>query len=444
MASRTSEETEMKFAKSKELQPKAHARIPGGAHTYAKGDDQYPVLAPGFIARGQGCHVWDVDGNEFIEYGMGLRAVGLGHAYKPVIEAAYRAMLLGNNFTRPSPLELDCAEELAGLIESAEMVKFGKNGSDATSGAVKLSRAYTGRDLIARCDQPFFSVDDWFIGSTPMSAGIPKAIQDLTLQFHYNDIASLRNLFEQHPGKIACVIMEAATAVEPLPGFLADVQKTCKENGAVFILDEMITGFRWHLGGAQKYYGITPDLSTFGKCIGNGFSLGALVGKREIMERGGIEHAHERVFLLSLTHGAENHCLAAAIETMRTYKREKVVEQLHKQGERLRNGINKVIQELHLEGYFEVLGKAPNLVYATRDPEKNPSQPYRTLFLQETIQRGLVAPSLVVSYSHSDADIDRSIEAIGEALVVYRKALEDGAEKYLVGRPVKPVFRKFN
>ncbi len=444
MASRTSEETQMKFEKSKALQPKAHARIPGGAHTYAKGDDQYPVLAPGFIARGQGCHVWDVDGNEFIEYGMGLRAVGLGHAYKPVVEAAYRAMLLGNNFTRPAPIELECADELAGLIESAEMVKFGKNGSDATSGAVKLSRAYTGRHLIARCDQPFFSVDDWFIGSTAMSAGIPKATQDLTLQFHYNDIASLRNLFEHHPEKIACVIMEAATAVEPLPGFLSDVQRTCKENGAVFILDEMITGFRWHLGGAQKYYGITPDLSTFGKCIGNGFSVGALVGKREIMERGGIEHPHERVFLLSLTHGAENHCLAAAIETMRIYKTEGVVERLYRQGERLRKGISQTIRENHVEGYFEVLGKEPNMIYATLDPEKHPSQSYRALFLQETIRRGLLAPSLVVSYSHTDEDIDRTIEAIGEALDVYRKALEDGAEKYLVGRPVKPVFRKFN
>ncbi len=445
MASRTSEETQMKFAKSKELQPKAHARIPGGAHTYAKGDDQYPVLAPGFIARGQGCHVWDVDGNEFIEYGMGLRAVGLGHAYRPVIEAAYRQMLLGNNFTRPAPIEVECAEELAGVIESAEMVKFGKNGSDATSAAVKLSRAYTGRDLIAMCgDQPFFSVDDWFIGSTAMNAGIPKAIQDLSVKFKYNDIGSLRNLFQQHPGKIACVIMEAATAIEPQPGYLADVKKTCKENGAVFILDEMITGFRWHLGGAQKYYGVTPDLSTFGKSIGNGFSIGALVGKREIMERGGIEHAHERVFLLSLTHGAENHSLAAAIETMRIYKRENVVEHLHRQGDRLRKGINQAIQAHGVEGHFEVLGKAPNLVYATRDREKNPSQAYRALFLQETIQRGLLAPSLVVSYSHSDADIDRSIEAIGEALGVYRKALEDGAEKYLVGRPVKPVFRKFN
>lgn len=445
MPSRTREETEMKFAKSKTLQPKAHARIPGGAHTYAKGDDQYPVLAPGFIARGEGCHVWDVDGNEFIEYGMGLRAVGLGHAYRPVVEAAYRAMLQGNNFTRPAPLELECADALAELIESAEMVKFGKNGSDATSAAVKLSRAYTGRDLIAICgDHAFFSVDDWFIGSTAMSAGVPKAIQDLTLKFRYNKIETLKDLFAQHPGKIACVMMEAATAVEPIPGFLEDVQRTCRENGAVFILDEMITGFRWHLGGAQKYYGIKPDLSTFGKCIGNGFSLGALVGKREIMERGGIEHAHERVFLLSLTHGAENHSLAAAIETMRIYKTENVVEQLYKTGERLRNGINQAIRANRVEGHFQVLGKEPNLVYATLDTEKKPSQEYRALFMQETIRRGLLAPSLVVSYSHTEEDVERTIEAIGEALGVYRKALDGGVKGLLVGRPVKPVFRKFN
>ena len=167
------------------------------------------------------------------------------------------------------------------------------------------------------------------------------------------------------------MILEACTSIEPAPGFLADVQKTCKENGAVFILDEMITGFRWDLGGAQKLYGIKPDLSTFGKSIGNGFSIGALVGKREIMERGGIEHGHERVFLLSLTHGAENHCLAAAIECMHIYKRDNVVEQLHKQGERLRKGINQAIQANRLEGYFEVLGRASNLVYATRDQEKN-------------------------------------------------------------------------
>ena len=172
----------MNFEKSAKLRKKAHKLIPGGCHTYAKGDDQYPELSPGFIVRGKGCHVWDVDGNEYIEYGMGLRSVTLGHAYEPVIEAAYRQMKLGQNFVRPSPIEVECAEEFLSMVPGAEMVKFGKNGSDATNAAVKLARAYTGRDMIAICgDHPFFSVDDWFIGTTAMSAGIPRAIQDLTL-----------------------------------------------------------------------------------------------------------------------------------------------------------------------------------------------------------------------------------------------------------------------
>jgi glutamate-1-semialdehyde 2,1-aminomutase len=435
----------LNFERSAALRKKAHALIPGGAHTYAKGDDQFPEISPGFIARGEGCHVWDSEGNEFIEYGMGLRAVTLGHAYPSVVEAAYKQMLLGNNYTRPATIELECAEELLSLLPNAEMVKFAKDGSDATSGAVRLARAYTGRDLVARCaDQPFFSVDDWFIGDTPMSAGIPQGIRDLTVQFRYNNIESLRSLFDQHPGKIACVILEAATAVEPEVEFFPQLQKLCRQHGAVFILDEMITGFRWDLGGAQKYYNIEPDLSTFGKAIANGFSLSALVGKKEIMKLGGLQHDKERVFLLSTTHGAENHSLAAAIETMQIYKHRKVIEYLYRQGERLREGLTRVAREVGVQDYFQVVGRAPNLVYATRDQEKKPSQFFRALFLQEMIQQGFLMPSLVVSFSHSDADIDRTIEGAGEALQVYKKALEDGVEKYLVGRPVKPVFRKFN
>jgi glutamate-1-semialdehyde 2,1-aminomutase len=435
----------MKFEKSKALQDKVHAVIPGGAHVYAKGDDQYPVLAPGFIARGAGCHVWDVDGNEFIEYGMGLRAVSLGHAYPAVVEAAHQQMLLGTNFTRPSPIEIECAEMLLRLIPSAEMVKFAKNGSDVTTAAVKLARAFTGRDMVAVCgDQPFFSVDDWFIGSTSISAGIPKAVQDLTVKFSYNDLSSLEALFRQYPGQIACVILEAETTVPPAPGFLAGLQKMVHENGAVFILDEMITGFRWHLGGAQTYYGVRPDLSTFGKAMANGFSLSALVGRREIIDRGGLQHNKKRLFLLSTTHGAETHALAAGIETLRIYERERVVEYLYRQGTRLRKGIERAIAEHHLKDYFAVLGKEPNLVYATFDENLNPSQPFRTLFLQETIRRGLLAPSLVVSFSHTDADIERTVEAIAEVLYVYKKALEEGIGKYLEGRPVKQVFREFN
>jgi len=445
LGSEIKQRAKLNFKSSAALREKAHALIPGGAHTYAKGDDQFPEISPGFIARGKGCHVWDADGNEFIEYGMGLRAVTLGHAYPSVVEAAYKQMLLGNNYTRPATIEAECAEELLSLLPNADMVKFSKDGSDATTAAVRLARAYTGRDLVARCaDQPFFAVDDWFIGDTPMSAGIPQGIRDLTVQFRYNNIESLQSLFAQHPGKIACVILEAATAVEPQPDFFHELQKLCRQHGAVFILDEMITGFRWDLGGAQKYYNIEPDLSTFGKALANGFSLSALVGKKEIMKLGGIQHDKERVFLLSTTHGAENHSLAAAIETIRIYKREKVIEHLYRQGERLREGLTRVAQEVGVQNYFQVVGKAPNLVYSTRDQQKQPSQYFRALFLQEMIQQGFLTPSLVVSFSHSDADIARTIERVGEVLQVYKKALEDGVEKYLVGRPVKPVFRKFN
>ena len=294
----------MIMERSRLLQLKAHALIPGGCHTYAKGDDQYPELAPRFIARGQGCHVWDADGNRFIEYGMGLRAVTLGHAFKPVVEAAHRQMLLGDNFTRPSPIEVACAERLLELLDGPEMVKFAKNGSDVTTAAVKLARAYTGRNMVAVCgDHPFFSVDDWFIGSTEMAAGIPQVVRDLTVKFRYNDIESVHTLFTQYPDRIACLVMEPERTELPRNGFLRQVQEACRANGALFILDEIITGFRVHLQGAQKLHGVTPDLATFGKGMGNGFSVSALVGRREVMRLGGLDHERERVFLLSNTFG---------------------------------------------------------------------------------------------------------------------------------------------
>ena len=428
-----------------ELQLRAHELIPGGAHTYAKGDDQFPVQAPPFIVRGKGCHTWDLDGKEFIEYGMGLRSVTLGHAFEPVIEAAYREMLNGVNFSRPSPLEVELAESLLGLIEGADMVKFAKNGSDVTTAAVKLARAYTGRDLVAICgDQPFFSIDDWFIGSTVLSAGIPQSTIDQTLKFHYNDLLSLQELFDRHPGQIACVLLEAEAMYEPAPGYLRSLKELCERQGAVLIFDEMITGFRWHVGGAQKFHGVTPHLSTFGKAMGNGFAISALAGKRELMRLGGLDHDQSRVFLLSTTHGAETHALAASLETLRIYREKGVIEFLWRQGSRLKALVNRSIAENRLEGYFEVMGRPCNLVFGTRDEEKRPSQEFRTLFMQELIRRGVIAPSFVVSYSHSDADIERTAEVVYAAHGVYRKALDEGIEKYLESRPVKPVYRKRN
>jgi len=433
------------FSKSRELQPKAHKLIPGGAHTYAKGDDQFPEHAPGFIVRGKGCHVWDVDGNEFIEYGMGLRAVTLGHAFESVVEAAHRQMLLGSNFSRPARIEVDYAEDLLRVLENSDMVKFAKNGSDVTTAAVKLARAYTGRNMVAICaDHPFFSVDDWFIGKTETNAGIPQTVQDLTVSFRYNSLASVKDLFASYPNQIACVVMEPATTEEPQANFLHRVKQLCEEYGSLFILDETITGFRWHIGGAQATYDVVPHLSTFGKGMGNGFAIAALAGQREFMKLGGLDHTRERVFLLSTTHGAETHSLAAAWETLNVYRRSDVVEQLYRQGERLRLGINECISRHRIGRQFELRGRPCNLIYVTRDTDGERSQAFRTLFLQELIREGIIAPSFVVSFSHSDDDIDRTIDAVDRALGIYAKALSNGVERYLLGRSVKLVNRKYN
>lgn len=432
------------FDRSNALRSRFHAVIPGGAHTYAKGDDQYPEGMAPIIQRGKGSHVWDVDGNEFIEYGSGLRAVSLGHAYAPVLEAVRAQLELGSNFVRPAAIELECAEQLLALLPNAEMVKFCKDGSDATSGALKLARAHTGRDLVAVCgNHPFFSVDDWFIGSTAMPGGIPPSVRALTLKFTYNDLASLEALFETHPDTIAAVVLEAEKETPPAAGFLAGVRALCDRYGAVFVLDEMITGFRWHVGGAQAYYGIRPDLSTFGKGLANGFSVSALAGRRELMRLGGVDHDRERVFLLSTTHGAETHGLAAAIATMKVYRDEPVVQTLWQRGERLAQGLRSAAQAAGVAEQVPILGRPCCLVFGSRDAQGQPSQPFRTLLMQEIIRRGILATSLVVNYSHSEADIDRTIEAFAGAFGVYRRALDEGIEKYLNGRSVQPAIRRF-
>ena len=434
----------MKFDRSNQLAARLQRLIPGGAHTYAKGDDQYPEGMAPIIVRGEGCRVWDVDGNEFIEFGAGLRAVTLGHVYPPVVEAARRQLGLGANFARPALIELECAEAFLEFVPAAEMVKFCKDGSDAVSGALKLARASTGRDMVAVCgNQPFFAVDDWFIGSTAMPAGIPDAMRALTVKFDYNDLASLERLFDENPGRIAAVVLEAEKYTPPAPGFFAGLRELCDRFGAVFVLDEMITGFRWHIGGAQARYGIEPDLSTFGKALANGFSVSALAGKRDLMRLGGLDHDQERVFLLSTTHGAEATGLAAAIATMQVYRTEPVIETLWSRGERLATGLRTAASAAGVADQVPLLGPPCCLVFGSRDATGQPSQPFRTLLMQELIERGVLATSLVVNYSHTEADIDSTIEAFEGAFAVYRRALDEGIVKYLRGRPVKPAIRPY-
>ena len=433
------------FEKSLKLQTKFHELIPGGAHTYAKGDDQFPEFMPPYIIKGKGCRVWDVDGNEYIEYSNGIRRVTLGHAFEPIIKAAYQQMQNRTNFVRPASIELEYAEEFLDVLEGTEMIKFGKNGSDAVNGAIRLSRAFTGRDKIGICaDHPFFSVDDWFIATTPMSAGIPETAKKITTMFNYNNIDSVEKMFADNPNQIACVILEPEKYTPPKDNFLHKLKDICHKNGAIFILDEMITGFRAHIGGAQKKYNVIPDLSTFGKAMANGFSISALAGKRELMELGGLKHKKEKVFLLSLTHGGETHAIAAARATLNFYKTNSVIEKLAAQGNKLKAGLSKAAEELQLSNYFQMIGPDYCSVYTTLDSDEKHSEEFRTLFLQETIKQGLLMPSTIVSYSHEDKDIEETVEKVYDALIVYKKALNEGIDKYLVGKSIKPVFRKYN
>ena len=434
------------FDASNHAQEALHRMVPGGAHTYARGSDQYPEEMAPVIARGKGARVEDLDGNTFVEYGIGLRSVTLGHAHPPVVEAVREAVLGGVSFSRPHALEVRAAETFLEQVSGADMVKFTKNGSDVTTAAVKLARAATGRRMVAICrTQPFFSTDDWFIGTTAMSAGVPDEEKALTVGFDYNDAASLRTVLEEHRDDVACVILEPATAhAEPEPGFLEAVREITTADGAVLVFDEMTTGMRWSLHGAQHVYGVTPDLSAWGKALGNGFAVAALAGRRELMELGGLRTDRSRVFLLSTTNGPEVTGLAAYLAVESEYRSWDVVGTMEARGAQLAARVCEEIADAGLEDYVQVTGRPSCLFFGTRDPSRQPSQAYRTLFLQELLLHGVLAQSFVISAAHTVEDVEHTAAAVRAALPVYRRAIDAGSTDGLLrGRPVAPTLREF-
>jgi len=359
------------------------------------------------------------------------------------VEAAARD---GVNFSRPTLLELQAAEQFVSQVAGADMVKFAKNGSDATTAAVKVARAATGRPLVAVCSgQPFFSTDDWFIGTTPMNAGIPDEHRRLTVGFAFNDLNSVQDLFDRHSGQISCVILEAATALaEPAPGFLEELRRLTQEHGVVLIFDEMITGMRWSAGGAQEVYGVTPDLSTWGKALGNGFPLSALAGRRELLEIGGLATDASRPFLLSTTHGPETTGLAAYLAVAQAYRERDIVGIMEQQGRALAGAVNTLSESAGLADYVSIVGRPSCLVFTTKDHDRQPSQAFRTLFLQELLDRGVLGQSFVISAAHTDGDITETVDAVAGALKVYGRAVESRSTNGLLrGRPVAPALREF-
>jgi len=422
--------------RSDELTARATRVIPSCTQTFSKAPTQFVRgVAPTFLARAQGSHVWDVDGNEYIDYPMALGPVILGHNYPRITDAVTRQMADGVAFSLPHPLEVDVAEMLTEIIPCADMVRFGKNGSDATSGAVRAARAYTGRETIACCG--YHGWQDWYIGTTTRNKGVPEAVRRLTVPFEYNNLESLERVFAEHPGQVAGVILEPIGVVEPGPNFLQQVRELATREGALLIFDEIITGFRLALGGAQEYFGVTPDLACFGKGMANGFPIAAIVGRREVMQ------IFDEVFF-SFTFGGETLSLAAAFATITEMRSKDIVSYLWEQGKKLQDGYGVLAKQFGLERYTVCIGLPPRTVIAFRDKMGEESLLLKSLFQQECLKRGvLFSGGQNLSYSHSDADVEYTLRVYRTAMEVLADALEaEDVERRLEGDPVEPVFRR--
>ena len=421
--------------------------IPGGAHTYSKGRDQFPANVPQAFVRGKGARVRDLDGREFVDWGMGINNVLIGHAEDAIDDAACEALRGGQNFSRPTPREVEAAETLSALIDGAEMIKFAKNGSDANTAALRLARAATGRRLVLFDGAaPFLAIHDWFIGHTPVDAGVPEEAKRLAKPFTYNDLASAERLFAEHGGEVAAVILEPCRERRPAADFLPGLRTLCDRHGAVLIFDEIVTGFRYHLHGASRLFGVQPDLITLGKGMANGYAVATLAGRASIMTRGGLDHAGERVFLLSTTNGAEQSGLAAAIATIDFYRAHDVIGQLAGTGRAAAAAVRDAATAAGVGGFLTVGGDFDcRPVVVCLDHDGQPSPPHRTLFLQELIRHGVFMPWICPSYRHGESELAQTAEACRKAALVYAQAIERRSlDGLLVGPAVKPVMRRYN
>jgi glutamate-1-semialdehyde aminotransferase/spore coat polysaccharide biosynthesis protein SpsF (cytidylyltransferase family) len=409
--------------------------IPGCAQTFSKGYTQYVQgVAPIFLQRGKGCRVWDVDGNEYIDYVQGLLPNILGYAHEEVNAAATAQMAEGHSFSLPHPLEVQLAERLTRLIPCAEMVRFGKNGSDATSGAVRAARAFTGRDRIACCG--YHGWQDWYIGSTNRNAGVPKAVRELTHPFSYNDLGSLEKLFTEHPGEFAAVIMEPVNFVEPSGGFLQSVKDLAHKHGALLIFDEICSGFHFGLGGAEKILGVTPDLACFGKAMGNGFPISCVLGRADVM----------RIFneiFFSFTFAGEVASMAAAMKVLDILEQTDALARLESNGRTLQDGINAMAKESGLGQRVRSVGRPQWSLLKFSDENGADSPLMKNLFQQEAVKRGvLVLVTHNVTAAHDSAAIHQTLEIYAEVLKTLASWLADAnPARFLEGPMAQPIFR---
>jgi glutamate-1-semialdehyde 2,1-aminomutase/spore coat polysaccharide biosynthesis protein SpsF len=425
----------LRYAKSRSMLERAERVIPLGTQTFSKSRLQFPVgIAPQFLARGKGARVWDVDGNEYVDLVCALLPIVLGYG-DPDVDAAIKAQLDdGIVLSLAAEREIELAERLTEIIPCAEMVRFGKNGSDVISAAVRLARAFTGRDRIAACG--YHGWQDWYIGATVRNKGIPQAVRALTRRFAYNDIESLHKLLNEHPCEYAAVIMEPMSIEEPKPGFLGEVRELAQKHGALFVFDEIITGFRFALGGAQQYFDVKPDLAAFGKAMGNGMPIGAVVGRADVMRE------MEEIFY-SGTFGGELLSIAAAIATVDKMRRQPVIETLWKRGEEIAAGVRRLLKEAGLDSVIALKGKAPWVLLHFKDHAKASAAAIKTGLLRELLLNGVFSNGgHNVCYALTDADIAAVLSGYRAALQVLAEEIADGTlEKGLGGAAIQAVFR---
>lgn len=423
-----------RYAKSIALLERAEKTIPLGAQTFSKSRLMVPEGAsPYFLERGLGGRVWDVDGNEYVDLVCGLLPVVLGYC-DPDVDAAVRDQLgRGISFSLSTALEVELSETLTEIIPCAEMVRFGKNGSDATAGAVRLARAVTGRERIAAGG--YHGWQDWYIGATTRSLGVPESVRGLTTKFPGGDIEALRTLLEAHPGEFAAVIMEPMGAVEPPRGHLQAVKDLAHEHGALFILDEIITGFRFSLGGAQELFGVVPDLATFGKSLGNGMPIAAVVGKAEYMRR------MEDIFY-SFTFGGEALSLAASLAVIRKMRERDVLGDIAAKGERLAAGTQERIRAHGLEDIVGISGHPAWKILWFKDHPEASKEVVKTLFIKEMQRLGiLMKGSHNICFAHTDEDLEQVLTAYDRTLATLAEELGRGGLEERLGCPaVRPVF----
>ncbi len=423
-----------RFERSQRLIERAERVIPTGSQTFSKSKLQLPpAAAPLFVTHGDGGRVYDVDGNQYVDLIGGLLPNVLGYRDPDVDLAIRRQLTRGITFSLATTLEMELAERLIRHIPCAEMVRFGKNGTDATSAAVRLARAATRRDRLIMLG--YHGWQDWYIGATTRNLGVPAAVSALSHLAPYGDLAAIEALLRKHPGEFAAIILEPTNTVEPPPGYLQGLKDLVHKDGALLIFDEIITGFRWSIGGAQERYGVTPDLACFGKAMGNGMPISAVVGRADIMR------LMEDIFF-SGTFGGEALSLAASIATIDKLEREKVTEHLWEKGAYLMAEARARMKAAGVDDVVGLTGSAPWAILTYKDHPRATKETIKTLVLREMIAAGvLINASHNISYAHSPADIGHVLKAYDYALGELRKALDQGdIEKRLGNQVIKPIF----